>query len=173
MSDKSKWDKVKSVIGTVAPGLATGIGGPLAGAAVTFITKALGLKEGDEDGAIQALSTSPDALLKLKIAEIEYQKFRDELGIKEEQVHQADRASARALAIARGQVPQISLSAVYTVGYFGMIFGIMMGYLEIPDRSSLFSGLIGIMTAAQTQIMNYFFGSSSGSAKKTEVLARG
>lgn len=169
----NKWDKVKGAIAAVAPGLATGIGGPLAGAAVTFITKALGLKDGDEDGAIAALSTSPDALLKLKLAEIEYQKFRDELGIKEEQVHASDRASARALAIARGQVPQISLSAVYTVGYFGMIFGIMMGYLEIPDRSSLFSGLIGIMTAAQTQIMNYFFGSSSGSAKKTEVLARG
>ena len=173
MADKSKWDKVKGALATVAPGLATGLGGPLAGAAVTFITKALGLKENDEDGAIAALSTSPDALLKLKIAEIEYQKFRDELGIKEEALHQQDRASARALAIARGQIPQISLSVAYTVAYFGMIFGIMLGYLELPDRSSLFSGLIGILTAAQTQIMNYFFGSSSGSAKKTEVMAKG
>ena len=168
----SKWDKIKGTIAAVAPGLATGLGGPLAGAAVSFITKALGMKEGDEDGAIAALAASPDALLKLKIAEIEYQKFRDELGIKEEALHGADRASARALAIARGQFPQISLSMVYTVGYFAILFGVMTDLLALPDRSSLFSGIMGIMTAAQTQVLNYWFGSSSGSAKKSEVLAR-
>ena len=167
----SKWDKVKGIIGTVAPGLATGIGGPLAGAAMSFITKALGLKDGDEDGAIAALSASPDAVLKLKLAEIEYQKFKDELGLREEQLSITDRANARALAIARGQFPQISLSIVYTVGYFSMLFGIMMGLMEIPERSSLFSGIIGVMTAAQTQVLNYWFGSSSGSAKKTDALA--
>ena len=167
----SAWDKVKGVIGAVAPGIATALGGPLYSIAVGAITSALGLQPDQEDEAIRALSSSPDALLKLKIAEIDFRKFLKECDIKLVELDVTDRSNARALAIAKGMFPQVSLSMVYTIGYFLLFFGLMSGDLTIPEKGDqLFSGLIGVLTAAQTQIMNFWFGSSSGSAKKTQIL---
>jgi hypothetical protein len=166
----SAWDKVKGIIGTVAPGLATGLGGPLAGAAVAFITKSLGMEPGEDDKAIAALQADPQAILALKVAEIEYKKFLKEGDIKIAELDVQDRGSARALAIAKGLFPQVSLSIVYTVGYFTMVFGLMSGKLAMPP-GDLFAGLVGIMTMAQGQIMNFWFGSSRGSQAKDLTIS--
>jgi hypothetical protein len=40
-----------------------------------------------------------------------------------------------------------------------------------PDIKDMVMTLLGIMTAAQAQIMNFWFGSSSGSKEKTSKLA--
>ena len=65
------------------------------------------------------------------------------------------------------------MSIVYTAGYFGVLFMFMTGHLEVPEPySSMFSGLLGVLSAAQVQIMNFWFGSSAGSKRKTEVIAR-
>jgi hypothetical protein len=170
----SAWDKVKGIIGTVAPGLATGLGGPLAGAAVSFITQALGMKPDEEDQAIAALQNNPEAILKLKLAEIDYQKFLKEGDIKLTELDVKDRESARALAIAKGLFPQVSLSMVYTVGYFSLVFGLLSGWLDLPDGTTvqnLMNTLVAMMTGAQLQIMNFWFGSSSGSQAKDHKLA--
>jgi hypothetical protein len=169
----SKWESVKDIIVKVAPGLAAGLGGPMAGAATAFILKSLGLKVGEEDQAIEALKTSPDAILKLKLAEIDFKKFLEEGKIKLFEMDVQDRASARSLAVAQGLTVQTALAIVYTIGYFTMIFGIMTGELHIPNASgeqALFAGLIGVMTGAQVQILNFFFGSSSSSARKDQAL---
>ncbi len=171
---KSNWDKVKGVIATVAPGLATALGGPLAGQAVAVITNALGLGPNEEEKAIQVLQQSPDALLKLKLAEIEFQRFLVESGIKLEEFDVQDRASARLMAQAKGMGPQIILGAAYTLGYFAMVFGMMSGHLIIPSgagEQALFAGIVGVMTGAQVQILNFFFGSSSGSQSKDKTIA--
>lgn len=170
----SAWDSVKKVIGTVAPGLATALGGPLAGQAVSVITAALGLGPSEEEKAIQILQQSPDALLKLKLAEIDFQKFLKDAGIRTQELDTKDRDSARILAAAKGMFPQVTLSIVYTVGYFTMVFGMMTGSLHIPSASgeqALFAGIVGVMTGAQVQILNFWFGSSSGSANKDKTIA--
>ena len=44
----------------------------------------------------------------------------------------------------------------------------------IPDDGprDLLVGLIGVLSAAQATIMNFYFGSSSGSDQKTRILDR-
>jgi len=37
----------------------------------------------------------------------------------------------------------------------------------------MFGGLLGVLSTAQIQIMNFWFGSSSGSKQKTAVMANG
>lgn len=64
------------------------------------------------------------------------------------------------------QLPQIIFGLMYTTGYFLMLFGIMAGIFVLPERQSLFSAVIGVLTAAQGQVLNYFFGSVLGRSHK-------
>ena len=58
----------------VAPTIATAFGGPLAGLAVTAISKALGIDESQVDETIKAGKLSAEQITQLKLAEIELQK---------------------------------------------------------------------------------------------------
>ena len=68
--------------------------------------------------------------------------------------------------------PQMILSVVYTFAYFTLVFGLLVSEkppFAIPEaRGDIIIGLIGILTAAQTQILNFWFGSSSGSKDKNK-----
>lgn len=175
----SKWDKVKQVVGTVAPGLAAGLGGPLAGAATTFILQAMGLKPDQEDQAIAALAADPNAILQLKVAEIEYQKFLKQAEIDFEKIAADDRGagmSARAMAVAKGMWPQVALSLVYNIGYFMLVnkFIELMTAPETVHVDPWMQGtvgvLIGILSMAIPQILAFWFGSTSGSNRKNEMF---
>ena len=58
----------------IAPGIATALGGPLAGLAVTAISKALGIDEKDVQNTIESGKLTSDQLASIKQAEIELQK---------------------------------------------------------------------------------------------------
>lgn len=160
----SNW---KQTLAAVAPTLAAAIGGPLAGAAVNVIGQALLGKEGAFDEAMisqAVLSATPDQLLALKSADGDFRVQMKKLDIQ-------DRQSARKLAIDTSIFPQITLSSIYTVGYFWLMFMLISGDVTIPnDISGMVMALIGVMTAAQAQIMNFWFGSSSGSKEKTKQM---
>jgi len=160
----SNW---KQTLAAVAPTLAAAIGGPLAGAAVNVIGQALIGREGAFDEAMisqAVLGATPDQLLALKAADGNFSVQMKKLDIQ-------DRQSARKLAIDTGILPQITLSSIYTVGYFWLMFMLINGDVSIPeDISGMVMALIGVMTAAQAQIMNFWFGSSSGSKEKTKRM---
>lgn len=78
MSDDSTflddlWGGVASVIGTVAPTIATAFGGPLAETTVSAALKATGITD-PATAADTIKSGDPKVLLKLKVAELEFQK---------------------------------------------------------------------------------------------------
>ena len=164
--------KLKQIVGTVSPLLGGALGGPLGGLAGSMIQKALGVDS--EDAALTMLQSDPDALLKLKQVEADLEVRMKELGITEQQIHAQDRDSARGLAKEQGIMPQVIMSAVYTIGYFAVMFMFMTGKLSVdPDHKVMFGGLLGILSTAQIQIMNFWFGSSSGSKAKTTALVNG
>ncbi len=150
----------KSTLAAIAPGIATALGGPLAGMAVNVATSALGIEP--TEAALEAAVTNgnPDALLKLKEAENRFKLEEKRLGVQ-------DRDSARGLAKAKGVLPQVILSTVYTIGYFWLMKVLIVDGVEIAESvEPLVLGLIGVMSAAQVQIMNFWFGSSAGSKAK-------
>ena len=168
----SVFSSLKKIVGTVSPLLGGALGGPLGGLAGKMLQKALGVDS--EEAALAVLESDPDSLLKLKTVEADLEVRMAELGITEAQVHADDRDSARDMAKAKGMMPQVVMSVVYTVGYFGVLYMFMTGNLEVkPEQHVMFGGLLGILSAAQIQILNFWFGSSAGSAKKTEILANG
>lgn len=154
-------------LGNLAPKLATALGGPLAGMAANAAVSALGLKKGSESENLKAvedavLSGDPNVFLKLKEAEHRYEIEIKNLELDHEKVHQRDRKSARVLASKNGAGTQTALSAVYTVGYFTLIIGLLSGHFSMPDgeTTTMVAALIGVMTAAQKDILQFWFGSS-------------
>lgn len=166
----SIWKGVRSVIATVAPTVATALGGPLGGIAGTAIKKALGVT--NDQQAIEALSTNPEAVLQLKVAELEMSKFIAQTGVDLQKINAADRNSAREMVKVTGKVPQVALSVVMLVGYFSLLYAMVAGFFDVPEMyTALVAGLIGTLGAGVTQILNFWFGSSSGSKDKDAAMA--
>ena len=163
----------KKIVATVAPGIATALGSPLAGLAVGALGKALlGDEHAGEDAVSQAiLAANPEALAKVKLAEIEFQARMKELDIDLERIHGADRASARAMASATSLTPQVILAAVFIAGFVAILWAVFSGQAQLDEPTrQIATILLGILAAGVTQILNFFFGSSSGSKQKTELL---
>lgn len=63
------------------------------------------------------------------------------------------------------------LALVMMVGFFGVI-GLLV-FVEIPQQAStVLSMMLGSLTAGVSMVLSYYFGSSQGSARKTEVLSQ-
>ena len=163
----------KKTLATVGPTLAAALGGPMAGIAVSVATKALGIENGDE-GALEAAVASgdPNVFVKLKEAEHNFKLELKRLDIQLEEINAGDRDSARKMATAKGLQPQMVISTVYTVGFIWLLYALFDGNVNVPtEHLGLANVLIGMLGAGQTQILNFFFGSSSGSKEKSLALA--
>lgn len=162
----------KSIVGSVAPTIATALGGPLAGMAVSAISQAvLGKPDAAEAEIGEAIvkSNNPEILLKLKTAEQEFAAKMKELDIDLEKIAADDRASARQREVAVKDTTPRNLAYLYTGGYFVMIAALFK--FGVPEESrDLLNTLVGILSAAEVGIITYYFGSSAGSAKKSEMM---
>lgn len=163
----------RKVIGAVAPTLATALGGPLAGVAVQSLSVALlGNETGTEDEIATAVLTGgADALAKIKAADREFEIRCRELDIDLERVHQADRASARDRQAKTNDWTPSVLAAAITIGFFTVLWELMHGAIPDSGRDALLV-MLGSLGTAWASVVAYYYGSSSGSAKKTAVLER-
>jgi len=158
---------------TLAPMIGTALGGPLGGAAAAFIADKLGLEAKTVEAVSEVLNSgkmTPEQIAQIKLAEIDFQKFLKQNAIELEKVHAEDRGSARAmLAAVRSKVPAW-LSFIVTLGYFGILGGMMTNTLEIKDSQALLL-MLGSLSTAWGMVMAFWFGTTAGSAQKNELLA--
>jgi len=165
----------KQTLATVAPAIATALGGPLAGVAVSMAGKAIGLGDGATESDVEAavLSGNPDVLVRLREVNTQFERDMKALDIDLERIHAGNQASAREMA-KTNMLPQIALSFVFIGGYFGAMFalhGVLFQAQEINGQvATLFGALIGIFTRELSGIMAFWFGSSSGSKAKSDKL---
>jgi hypothetical protein len=154
----------------IAPTVATALGGPLAGMAVSAISKAIGVDEDKVTDIISSNKLTADQVAQIKIAEIELAKQAQELGLNFEKLAVDDRKSAREMqATTRSMMPPILASAV-TVGFFGIV--VMMFFNQIDSNNPAILMMLGSLGTAWTGIIAYYFGSSAGSQAKTEMMAK-
>lgn len=147
-------------IATVAPTVATALGGPLAGTAVQMISSALGIAP-DETAVAQALAAAdPDTLAKIKEVEANFKTEMRRLGIEEEKLHAEDRNSARQREIAlKDHAPKI-LAGLVVIGFFGVQVYLMLFPLPEGARELLLRTL-GSLDGALMMVLSYYFGSSN------------
>jgi hypothetical protein len=162
----------KEIIHTVAPGIATALGGPLAGVATRGIAEALlGSATASAADIEQAvLSASPDDLLKLKQAELVFQGQMKKLDVDLERLHAGDRASARDRQAMTGDVMPGVIACAALSGFFGILAAMIFAELPAGSEAPL-NVMLGALGSLVVAIGNYYFGSSAGSAAKNEMIA--
>jgi len=164
----------KSWVGKLAPMLGAALHGPLAGTAMVAVAKAIGLDDKAEENQItEALAkVTPEHMLAIKAAEAEFKVKMGELGFTStadlEQIAAEDRADARQRETQlKDWTPRILAYGV-SLGFFG-ILAWMVVHPGVTD-SPLINILMGSLGTAWISIISYYFGSSAGSARKTEIM---
>ena len=166
----------KQVVATVAPWIGGALGGPLGGAAMTVIADTLGLSEKTESAIKHALSgTTPEQMLALKQADIDFSLKMQELGFANskdiEALAVSDRDSARKREIVVGDKTARNLAYAITSGFFGVLASLL--FLEVPEGSKeVLYVMLGSLGTAWVGVNSYYFGSTKGSQTKTDLLAR-
>lgn len=153
-----------SWISQILPTIGSLLGGPLGGAAVEAAGRALGLSDATADKVQRALTSgqlSADQMAALQAADLQLKTRMAELGIDAEKVAQADRDSARSMQKTTGSWVPSALACVVTVGYFGILLGLMTGDLKLWDNSAM-TLLLGALTSAWGSIVAFFYGASHG-----------
>jgi hypothetical protein len=158
----------------VAPTVASALGGPLAGVAVTALGNALGWKDATKDDVTKMLSTSQlsgEQLAAVKTAELELKQHESDNNFKFAELEIRDRESARAMQIAtKSSTPEI-LSWMIVVGFFAL-----NGYLIVAGNPEALADVIlgriqGSIDMAFGTVLAFWLGTSQGSRNKDMVIA--
>jgi len=162
---------VGSIFGPAGTAIGAGAGGLIAGVASLF-----GADPDDPEDILMKMQGDPEAQLKLVEFQNRHRERLEELAIEKDKLNMQDRIDARArergIVQATGKKDYfLYMLAALVVAGFGAICFILV-YEPIPEGANqvvllLFGGLV----AGFTQVMNYFFGSSKGSADKTALMA--
>ena len=151
----------------IAPTIASALGGPLAGLAVTALAKVFGVPEHDVQGMIETGKLTSDQLAQVKIAEIDLQKQAQALGLNFETLAVKDRSDARNMQVVTKSFIPGTLAFLVTIGFFTILISLMLGYAH---ESTPLMIMLGALGTAWTGVMAFYFGSSAGSDKKTDAL---
>jgi hypothetical protein len=151
---------------SLAPLLGTALGGPLGGAAASFIASKLGIEDSTIESVNEILNSgkmSPEQIANVKLAEIEFKTFLEKNKIDLVKMDLDNTKDARDMQkITRAMTPAV-LSYTITIGFFG-ILGYMMSSVYVPSEPLLV--MLGSLGTAWVAIVNFWFGSSHGSQLK-------
>ena len=152
---------------TIAPTVATALGGPLAGMAVSAVAKAIGCEPDEVQNVISSGKLTADQVAAIQLAELELKKQAQSMNLDFAKLIAEDKKSARDMQIAtKSWIPPVMAMGV-TCGFFGILFGLMYGQIQHAPQIDIMLGSLG---TAWTGIISFYFGSSAGSQAKTELL---
>ncbi len=163
----------KDVIRNVAPALGTALLGPAAGAALRVVSTALLGKPDATEAEVEAriANWTPADELALRTAEQQFTLGLLDKVTAAEEIDAGDRASAREREKGlKDWTPQAL--AVGTFGAFFTLIFLMVAHAIPPANAQPITIFASILAGAVTQILNYYFGSSSGSAAARDVIRR-
>ena len=159
-------DNLLTLLKSVAPALATVVGGPLGGAAVSMIADKLGLDDKTVEGVTQALIADPSKLTKLKEMELEFAKI---------DAQDRDSARHREIEMAKSDVHFVTknITSILAIGILtgSLIIAMLVFFVDFPDsQENILIFVLGSLFSIATQVVSYYFGSSQGSKDKTDEL---
>ncbi len=168
----------KDVVRNVAPALGTALGGPAVGTALKFVSQALLGKPdaSEQEIAARVANWTAQDELALRQAEQQFTLSLLDKAIASDQVDAADRASARQREVAAKDSATPRALAIVVMALFGFVVAMVVtGHaagLKDPVVTVTLGTLIGYVSAKADTVVNYYFGSSSGSAAKQAALER-
>lgn len=162
----------KSILSTVAPTVASALGGPLSGMAVKSIIQALGLSPDtpQEDVLKEVTNSSPETLLKLKELENSFSAQMKQLEIDLKKLETDDRNSARNREIQVKDNTTKYLAFLIVFLYAAIQIWLVSGQVLPAEMREIVMRALGTLDAIISMIFGYYFGSSIGSAQKTTQI---
>lgn len=165
----------QAIVRTVAPWIGTALGGPLGGLAVEAVAGVFGISDKTTDAVKQAISgATPEQMLALKQADQAFALQMQALGFKQvsdlEAIAAGDRKDARGMHVSTRSLVPATLSIIVTLGYFGVLIGMMTKLLVVADSQALLI-MLGSLGTAWGMVMAFWFGTTRASEVKTEMLA--
>lgn len=168
----------KDLVRTAAPLIGTALGGPAGGAALSFLgDKLLGKPNATEaEVAAHVRDMAPDQQIRLTQLQNDFKVAMGQQGIDLERLHiQAqqieaqDRDSARNMQVQTRSLMVPALAILITIGFFSVL-GLMI-FKELPQqgRDALMI-MLGTLGTAWGAVVAFYFGSSKGSADKTQAM---
>ena len=152
----------------LAPTIATCLGGPLAGMAVTAVSKALGISPEEVQTFISSGKLDAAQVVAIQMAELELKKQAQSMNLDFAKLIAEDKKSARDMQIAtKSWLP--SVLAVLIIGGFGTVTALkVMGYAVAADPTV--QDLLTTLRDGVILVLSFYFGSSSGSQAKDQLL---
>lgn len=180
MSTENKQGGVGGFFKNIAPYLSTvaslAVPGPAGALAASIINKVTGqdVKPDSVAEAIQNMSLTEEGRLKLDSAEKEFSLACKKMGFDHEdklfelEVKDRDSARRRQIELKDRFVPV--LACVIIGAFITAVMALIRGWGKVETA---FAGtLIGYLAANANQVVSFYFGSSAGSARKTDLLAK-
>lgn len=178
--DQFDW---RALVGSVAPGLAAALGGPMAGVAVKVIAdKMLGRPDASPDDVAEALSAgtlNAEQIVALRAAEQALQVEMAKVEQAREGAFIADTQNARQqtvdLARENTSIAWAApvISTVIVTGFFACIAMLFFFPREWDERTAnLLNVLFGALIPGFVQVCNYWLGSSAGSKRAGDAVRK-
>lgn len=160
---------------SLAPTVASALLGPLGGVAVSALGELLGVSEATQTKIADAITTgqmTPEQISALKQLELEYLNNEKERGFRYAELEFKDRDSARQANVQGGTQNKLFwLSLVLLIVALGCeVLVLFYGY-PITVDAIVVGRVLGLMDSIVILVITYWFGSSSGSARKTDLMA--
>lgn len=164
----------RSVIGAIAPTVATALGGPLAGLAVDALGQAMGMQQPTVDKMKEAFKSSQlttDQIIAVKAAEQALLIRMRELDIQETQLAYQDTDSARRMQTATNSVVPALLTC-FVVGAFSVTLLLLLKFDVPVTNRDIVVYMIGQLSGGFTSALAFWLGTTRESGRKTELLAQ-
>jgi len=154
---------------SIAPTIATALGGPLAGMAVEAVSKAIGVDPSEVQNTINSGKMTADQIASLQTAEIALKARAQEMGLDFEKLAVADRASARQMQISTNSFVPPTLSIMIVVAWSAVQYFLLTHIID-PSMRELIARVLGTLDGALMLVLSFYFGSSSGSQAKDAMI---
>ena len=160
----------------LAPTVASAFLGPLGGVAVAAVGNLLGVSDATQDKiaqAIQAGQLTPEQLGQLKELELRFQAEERERGFRYSELAFKDRDSARKANVEGGTSRLLfAMSIVLLIITLGSEVYVLFNGVPEGAPEIIIGRVLGLMDSVALMVLAYHYGSSSGSAIKSQMLAQ-
>ena len=171
------WSSVGKAVASVAPTLAGALGGPVgavAGAAGSLICQALGVDSAEQ--AELALKSSPDALLRMKELEVREKERllawqEVQLSADLENVKSAREREVEVVKSGSAVGWSTTVVSILAISVFAVMAWLVLVSGAAVDNAAYI--LLGTAASGYGAVLNYYLGSSNGSAIKDSFIRNG
>jgi hypothetical protein len=166
-----------ALLGSVVPGIGTAAGGAL-GMGIKALASIFGLApDSSPDQIAAAIEQDPQAALKLRLAEMDYEAKKRDQELAELKTYLEDAQSARNMniegmkATGKRDTNLYALSWVLTIGFFLSLIAFFI--FSVPEANkTLLLYLVVTLQNGALLCWSFWYGSSKDAGRMTELLAR-